>query len=260
MEIFFHKYHGTGNDFIILDNRDHRYEKLTASAICGLCDRRTGIGADGLLMLESAEGYDFRMLYFNADGKPGSMCGNGGRCLVAFAYEIGIQQQHYRFIASDGPHAAERLEDGRIRLHMIDVTGITASSGATVMNTGSPHYVQFVEDVSLINVFDAGRTVRYSPAFADQGINVNFVARTKKGITIRTYERGVEDETYSCGTGATACAIASTHENGHHAVSVQVKGGELEVEFTRINKETISDVRLIGPATHVFTGTTSIYV
>lgn len=260
MEIHFFKYHGTGNDFIILDNRDSRYASLTSMQIAQLCDRRTGIGADGLMLLELESGFDFRMQYYNADGKIGSMCGNGGRCLVAFAYMLGIQQQHYHFIASDGPHHAERLDDGRIRLQMTDVRGIAKQEGGYVLDTGSPHYVEFVELLNELDVVKAGRAIRNSPPFSKNGINVNFVLRTQSGIRIRTYERGVEDETYSCGTGATACAIVSSNQLGTQVVTVGVRGGELQVEFTRNSEQSISNIWLIGPAAFVYSGTVKAYV
>lgn len=251
----FYKYQGTGNDFIIIDNRDGRYYSLTEETVHRLCDRKFGIGADGLMLLESAEGYDFKMKYYNADGKEGSMCGNGGRCLVQFAKDMGINKTTYHFIAVDGAHDAEIREDGLIRLKMQDVVGIQDDNGDMILNTGSPHFIRFVDTVDHVDVFNEGTKIRYSDAYAKEGINVNFVEETNSGIRIRTYERGVEDETLSCGTGATAAAIASTSEDGQQTIPVAVLGGNLEISLNRINENEYTDVWLIGPAAFVFRGT-----
>lgn len=251
----FYKYQGTGNDFIIIDNRDGQYNNLTEETVNKLCDRKFGIGADGLMLLESADGYDFRMKYYNADGKEGSMCGNGGRCLVQFANDMGINKTKYHFIAVDGEHDADIREDGLISLKMQNVSGIEDIKGDMVLNTGSPHFIRFVDTVDHVDVFSEGTKIRYSDAFAKEGINVNFVEQTNNGIRIRTYERGVEDETLSCGTGATAAAIASTTEDGQQTIPVRVQGGNLEISLNRINAHEYSDIWLIGPATFVFRGT-----
>ncbi len=255
MQMEFYKYQGTGNDFIILDNRDGKYNGLSNEAINKLCDRNFGIGADGLMLLELADGYDFRMNYHNADGMEGSMCGNGGRCLVQFAKDMGIEKTHYRFIAVDGEHEAEIKPDGLIRLKMQDVFGVTDIRGDVVLNTGSPHFIRFVDTVDHVDIFSEGTKIRYNDTYANEGINVNFVEQTDNGIRIRTYERGVEDETLSCGTGATAAAIASATEDGPQIVSVAVQGGHLEIAFNRINPNQFSDIWLIGPAAFVFRGT-----
>ena len=257
MEISFFKYQGTGNDFVILDNRNRRYDSLSSSQIHLLCDRRFGIGADGLMLLNASDDFDFEMKYYNADGKEGSMCGNGGRCLVRFASHQGIIRTSYHFIATDGPHLAEISEQGDIRLKMQDVTEIREYHGDEVLNTGSPHYVKTVQDLDSYDVFHKGREIRYSSAFSPGGLNVNFVEPKSDGeISVRTYERGVEDETLSCGTGVTACAIANFHnEQGFNMVSVITRGGRLSVEFERSNDGRFTNVWLCGPAEKVFEGT-----
>ena len=258
MIIEFSKYHGTGNDFIIVDNRTGKYSNLSTQQVNYLCDRRFGIGGDGLMMLEDAEGFDFRMRYYNADGKEGSMCGNGGRCLVQFAKDSGIDNSSYQFIATDGPHEAIILENGLIKLKMQDVKGIEENGNNKILNTGSPHYIEYVKNVADVDVFNNGRKVRYSEAFKKTGINVNFVERINDGIKIRTYERGVEDETLSCGTGATAAALASSEKDGHQLINVKVQGGSLQIEFNRINDQEFNNIWLIGPAQFVFSGIITI--
>lgn len=258
MNIAFSKYHGTGNDFIILDNRTGVYNNLSVQQVNLLCDRRFGIGADGLMMLECAEGFDFRMRYFNADGKEGSMCGNGGRCLVQFAHEHGLKNSYYHFLASDGWHDAMILDNGFIKLKMQDVNGILFDGKDKILNTGSPHFIHYVEQLSDVDVCLAGRKIRYSEKYKAEGINVNFVKKSKDGISIRTYERGVEHETLSCGTGATAAALASSEKMGWQLIPVTVEGGLLHIEFDRINEQEFKNIWLIGPAEFVFSGTITI--
>jgi diaminopimelate epimerase len=258
MTVSFHKYQGTGNDFIILDNRDRQYSLLTADQIRRLCDRRYGIGADGLMMMQDREGYHFEMKYYNADGKEGSMCGNGSRCIVLFAWNAGIKKEHYKFLASDGPHEAEIDMDGNISVKMKDVPFIRKFHGDFILDTGSPHYVKMVNDVLNLDVFKKGRDIRYSKQFEQEGINVNFVEHLEDAdkILVRTYERGVEDETWSCGTGVTAAALVCYHnENGFNAVEVKTLGGTLLVKYDRINDESYTNIWLCGPAEKVFEGT-----
>ncbi|MEY2596016.1 MAG: hypothetical protein RI965_1288, partial [Bacteroidota bacterium] len=219
---------------------------------------RFGIGGDGLMMLEDADGFDFKMRYFNADGKEGSMCGNGGRCLVQFAKDSGIEKSSYHFIATDGPHDAIIQENGLIKLKMQDVSGIEESGRNKILNTGSPHFIQYVENVSDIDVFNIGKSIRYNEVFKSSGINVNFVEKTNNGIRLRTYERGVEDETLSCGTGATAAALASAEKDGHQIMNVKVQGGSLQIEFDRVSDQAFKNIWLIGPAEFVFSGNISI--
>jgi diaminopimelate epimerase len=260
MNLLFSKYQGTGNDFIILDNRDGRYDKLKLEQIHLLCDRRFGIGADGLMMLGNAEGYDFSMAYFNADGKEGSMCGNGGRCLVSFANHIGIHKTSYKFIATDGEHSAEIDLGGLVRLKMKDVDKVKQVNDHYELDTGSPHFVRFISEVKTFDVTKEGRAIRSSKEFLENGINVNFVQNVNDHtIFVRTYERGVEAETLSCGTGVTASALMAAHnDNGFNQVDVVTLGGKLSVEFDRTGENEFRNIWLIGPAAYVFSGQISV--
>ena len=255
MQINFSKYQGTGNDFIIIDNRD-KSVSLTEEQINHLCNRKFGIGADGLMLLQEEEGYDFEMIYYNADGKLGSMCGNGGRCLTQFAFDCGIKKHHYKFIASDGEHKASFADNGWVNLKMKDVDEIINLHGEYILNTGSPHYVKVVDDLDATDVFKIGREIRYSKDFEQDGINVNFVEQTgEDSIYVRTYERGVEDETLSCGTGVTASALVFYHnENGFNRIEVKTIGGNLAVEFDKVGDQKFQNIWLCGAATFVFKG------
>jgi len=254
MNIQFYKYQGTGNDFVILDNRTGEYNNLSNEQVKFLCERRFGIGADGLMLLNLAEGYDFEMKYYNADGGESTMCGNGGRCLVKFAYDMGIHKTAYHFIAVDGEHEAVFGDNNWVKLKMKDVDEIIEEHGDCIVDTGSPHYVKIVNDVSHFPVVDEGKRIRYSKEFKEHGINVNFVEVEDGEISVRTYERGVEDETFSCGTGVTASALVCAHNRGFNRVEVQTAGGRLAVEFDRIADNKYCDIWLCGPATHVFKG------
>lgn len=254
MNIQFYKYQGTGNDFVILDNRDAKYGGLTTDQIKFMCDRRFGIGADGLMLLNLIEGYDFEMKYYNADGGESSMCGNGGRCLVKFANDIGITKINYSFIAIDGPHEASFSNEGWVKLKMKDVNEMKEDDGDCIVDTGSPHYVKVVNDVKHFDVFEEGKRIRNSKKFKQEGINVNFVEVERGQIYVRTYERGVENETYSCGTGVTASALACAHNTGFNHVAVQTLGGQLAVEFKKDEEDHFSNIWLLGPATFVFKG------
>jgi diaminopimelate epimerase len=253
MKVEFLKYQGTGNDFVILDNRTEQYNQLTPAQIKFICDRRFGIGADGLMLLNQAEGYDFEMKYHNADGRESSMCGNGGRCLVKFAYDIGIRKTAYHFVAADGPHDATFGNQGWVRLKMKGVSEMDEDNGNCIVDTGSPHYVKIVNDVDQYNVFEEGKRIRNSKKFKEEGINVNFVELQQGQIYVRTYERGVENETYSCGTGVTASALACAHNTGFNRVEVKTLGGPLAVEFQKEGSR-FDDIWLCGPATFVFRG------
>lgn len=261
MNIPFFKYQGTGNDFILVDNRNNAYSGIPEQEIKRLCDRRFSIGADGLMMLNHKNGFDFEMKYFNADGKPGSMCGNGGRCIVRFAYDLGIHKESYHFMASDGEHLAE-IETGSniINLKMKDVPGYKEVDGHFIVDTGSPHYIEFVDDVMDMDVLKEGTEIRYSEPFAKEGINVNFVQnKSEEGIIVRTYERGVEDETFSCGTGVTACALVCHHNDvGYNDVTVTTKGGELVVKYDRSYENAFTNIWLCGPAEKAFEGKVDI--
>lgn len=252
----FYKYQGTGNDFIIIDNLQGDALQLKEEQVKHFCHRRFGIGADGLLIMRHKEGYDFEMIYYNADGRPGTMCGNGGRCMIQFAQDRGIHKYSYHFLAPDGKHEAEIDLHGNIRLKMQDVDSVEDLHGNCVLNTGSPHYVKFVNDVSDMDVVETGREIRYSNAYKKEGINVNFVQNLEEDeIFVRTYERGVEDETYSCGTGVTASALMSAHNyRGFNQVKVNTKGGILSVEFNKTDDNQFENIWLCGPAAFVFKG------
>jgi diaminopimelate epimerase len=257
MKIAFHKYQGTGNDFILIDNRLGEYNSLSSTQIRQICDRRFGVGADGLMLLEEHDIQDFKMVYFNSDGSGSTMCGNGGRCIVAFAHKLGIIQNKTSFEAIDGQHDASIDENGNVSLKMSDVSNIEINEDHYYLNTGSPHYVQFVKDpIKNIDVFKQGRAIRYSERFATVGTNVNFVQLTNDGLFVRTYERGVENETYSCGTGVTASAISAAIETNTHekAFNIETFGGKLRVMFNR-NGNNFNNIYLNGPATFVFEGT-----
>jgi diaminopimelate epimerase len=251
----FYKYQGTGNDFIIIDDRSQTFQ-LDTEAIAKLCHRRFGIGADGLMLLQPAEGYDFRMVYYNSDGTPGTMCGNGGRCLVRFAADQGIVTDKAYFIAVDGPHLAH-ITPSTISLQMQDVANIAQHDDDYFTNTGSPHVVRYVQQVQFTDVKNIGSAIRYSEAYKGQnGTNVNFAEKLNpQTIFVRTYERGVEDETYSCGTGVTAAALVSNATKGMSSpIQIKTLGGELAVQFDGNSTNGYSQIFLIGPAKHVFTG------
>jgi diaminopimelate epimerase len=259
MKLQFSKYQGTGNDFIIIDDRTNALQ-LPAEKVNKLCNRHFGIGADGLMLLRSNPAYDFEMIYYNADGNESSMCGNGGRCLVRFAYDNGIKKSNFKFIAVDGEHEAELAEHNWVHLKMKNVTDIHEDHGDFVLDTGSPHYVKPVTDALATNVVEEGKAIRYSKEFEAEGINVNFVEATDSDkIIVRTYERGVEDETLSCGTGVTASAIVFAHNDiGFNRIEVKTLGGKLAVEFDKINDNHFKNIWLCGPAHLVFKGEVEI--
>ena len=251
----FSKYHGTGNDFIIIDDRSNSFS-LDQTAIANLCHLRFGVGADGLMLLQEAAGYDFKMVYFNADGTEGSMCGNGGRCLVRFASDLGIVSEKAHFIASDGPHLAY-ITPENISLQLQDVSEIEQHEDDYYTNTGSPHVIRFVSQIQFLDVKNTGAAIRHSDRYQTQnGTNVNFVEKLDpKTIFVRTYERGVEDETYSCGTGVTASAlVCNTFKGMSSPVHIKTLGGELAVQFEGNSLEGFTNIFLIGPAKHVFNG------
>ncbi len=254
MNIKFHKYHGTGNDFIIIDDSQVT-KKLDNIQIKLLCDRRFGIGADGLMLLKSHYSYDFQMVYYNSDGFIGTMCGNGGRCITAFAKKIGLIENKATFLANDGVHETFIDENDIVTVKMIDVAEINEQSLYSFIDTGSPHYVEFVDKVDEVDVYKRGRQIRYSDMFKD-GTNVNFVCRNDAGISVRTYERGVEEETLSCGTGAVASAIAYYLKDKSIGKNIKVKarGGDLNVSFDEENN-VFTNIYLTGAAEFVFSGT-----
>ena len=252
----FSKYQGSGNDFIIIDNRLGTYDAIKERQVSHLCHRRFGIGADGLMLLNLKEGYDFEMKYYNADGKLASMCGNGGRCIVKFAASLGIHKNVYRFLAADGDHEGEIDLAGIVRLKMGNVNKVEVHSNYFVLDTGSPHYVKYVKDIMKTNVQEAGKAIRNSDKYAEKGINVNFIESIEEDmIYVRTYERGVEDETYSCGTGVTAAALVAAHnDNGFNRVEVKTPGGRLSVEFEKSDENHFENIWLAGPANLVYEG------
>lgn len=261
MKLFFYKYQGAGNDFLLVDNRqlavDHHHPEL----ISALCDRHFGVGGDGIMFLQDAPGYDFEMVYYNSDGQPSSMCGNGGRCIVAFAKHLGIVSTETNFLAVDGPHYAKISASGDwVSLQMIDVADISRDENAYVLNTGSPHYVLPVTDLEQRDVFTEGRAIRNSPRYAEKGLNVNFVEDAGDHYFVRTYERGVENETFACGTGVTAVALAMAQQKdlrGDLVTPVRVLGGNLSIRFHYDGRH-FTRIFLEGPAKLVFEGTAEI--
>jgi len=254
MNINFTKYHGTGNDFIMIDDRSESFDESDVKLIEAMCSRRFGIGADGLILLRNEEQHDFKMVYFNSDGRQSSMCGNGGRCLVHFAHSLGVFEASCKFVAIDGDHLGEVLGDGTVKLKMGDVNEINSDGSDFVLDTGSPHYVQQVHNILEMDVKRDGAAIRYSDKYKVQGINVNFIQLEDGILNVATYERGVEDETYSCGTGVTASAlIAHQRHSIKSPVSIKTKGGELKVHFKK-SSNGYDDIWLEGPAIKVFDG------
>ena len=253
----FYKYQGAGNDFVLIDNRKQTFDPKDSNLVHQLCDRRFGIGADGLMLLQNHTEYDFEMLYFNADGQPGSMCGNGGRCIVAFAKHLGIIGTQTNFLAVDGPHHAKITAKGDwVDLQMIDVSEIHRDGDAYVLNTGSPHYVKQVTGLKEMDVFKTGGKIRNNPTYQKDGINVNFVEDQGDHLFVRTFERGVEDETFACGTGVTAVALAMAKHHGktgNQTTEIEVLGGNLRIGF-HYDGEKFTRVFLCGPAELVFEG------
>jgi len=253
--ITFYKYQGTGNDFIIIDNRNLTFPKENISLIAKLCNRNFGIGADGLMLIEKSDSYDFKMVYFNADGNIGSMCGNGGRCIVALAYKLNIISSKTTFEAIGNIYHAN-IENNIISLNMNDVNNIELQEDYVFLNTGSPHHVTFEENLTNLNVAEKGKKIREGSPYFKEGTNVNFVEQVNKNtFKVRTYERGVEGETLSCGTGVTAVAIASHQlkKTKQNTIILQTLGGDLEVGF-KTNNNCYTNITLKGPATFVFKG------
>lgn len=256
MKHTFYKYQGTGNDFVMVDNRDDIFPKNDTKLIAHLCDRKFGVGADGLILLENDGSTDFRMVYYNSDGNESTMCGNGGRCIVAFARQLGVIDDETDFEAVDGRHHATIAHDGTVSLHMKDVNTISVYENYVFLDTGSPHHVEIVEDLETFDVYKVGNSIRYSGLYGDKGSNVNFVAPAGDDkFAVRTYERGVEDETLSCGTGVTAVAIAMKVLGNAQSNNVQLitPGGNLKVSFNQEGKQ-FNNIYLTGPAKFVFSG------
>ncbi len=253
MEITFYKYQGTGNDFVMIDDRSETFDTSDLDLVAKLCDRKFGIGADGLILIRYIEGYDFEMIYFNADGSQ-SMCGNGARCAVAFSSFLGIVNEKTKFLAIDGPHEAE-ISDGSVQLLMGEVEKIEEKADDFFVNTGSPHHIRLVEKLADYPVLIEGKTIRYDNSYSPAGTNVNFVEPISEDeIFVRTYERGVENETLSCGTGVTAAALVFGKDKNTAEIKINTLGGKLSVKFTSGPNGGFTDIWLIGPAEQVYCG------
>ncbi len=249
----FHKYQATGNDFILIDNQaltvNHSVELAQK-----LCDRKFGIGSDGLIIIQPHPEYDFEMIFYNPDGSQ-SLCGNGSRCAVNFAKELGLVKKSCTFLAFDGPHEASIFDNGIVRFKMNDVHSVRSMNDGTFVDTGSPHLMVYLDNVMEHDIVDMGKTIRYNDQFKAEGVNVNFLEmRNDNSIFVRTYERGVENETLSCGTGVTASALASSSKGLKSPINIKTKGGELSVEF-EVENEGFKNIYLIGPAKKVYEGT-----
>ncbi|ADV47369.1 diaminopimelate epimerase [Cellulophaga sp. E16_2] len=254
MKLTFYKFQGTGNDFVMVDNRQNLFDKKDTKLIAFLCDRRFGVGADGLILLENEDGLDFKMVYFNSDGNESTMCGNGGRCLVSFANYLGIIENSASFNAIDGLHKAS-IKEGLVSLQMKNVSEIKEKPNAVFLDTGSPHHVQLVANLKDFNVKKEGARLRYG-VYGEKGSNINFVEQIDAvNFSVRTYERGVEDETLSCGTGVTAAAIAmhKTAKTAGNEIYIKALGGDLTIRFD-VEDGVYSNVFLTGPAKFVFKG------
>lgn len=254
MIISFNKYHGTGNDFVIIDNRLLTFDKKNTKLVAEMCSRRFGIGADGLILLENHAEHDFEMVYYNADGNESTMCGNGGRCIVAFAKKIGVIKNTANFMAIDGFHQATINEQFEVDLQMKNVDEIELVDGDFVLDTGSPHYVKIVTEFTEDFVNEA-RAIRNNDTFRKEGINVNFIKKINDTeVEIRTFERGVEDETFACGTGCVASALSIMNQNKNtETIHLKTKGGNIRVKAQK-KSDTYTDVWLFGPTKYVFEG------
>ncbi|MFD1315795.1 diaminopimelate epimerase [Namhaeicola litoreus] len=261
MEINFYKYQGTGNDFILIDNRELQFPSTDYDLVQKLCHRQFGIGADGLMLLERSDRADFKMIYYNADGKIGSMCGNGGRCIVAFAHQLGLIENNTCFEAPDGLHQAQ-IKNNWVTLEMSDVDEIKVFNDYVFLDTGSPHHVCFKMNLEETDVYQEGKLIRNGAPYFEKGTNVNFVEIISENeLKVRTYERGVENETLSCGTGVTASAISAAHLNHTKKLplKIQTLGGNLEINFFQDKEQSLyKNITLSGPATFVFKGVYSL--
>ncbi|MDB9932414.1 diaminopimelate epimerase [Flavobacteriales bacterium] len=253
MKMNFYKYQGTGNDFVMIDNRQNKIDKSDLKLVAKLCDRKFGIGADGLILIENHPEVDFDMIYFNADGTK-SFCGNGSRCAVAFANYLGIIENKTTFNAIDGIHEAT-INRELIELKMGDVSNVEQGQDYFFIETGSPHYIQYTASVQEIEIVPTAHKVRYNERFKEKGTNVNFVQKVGETLEMRTYERGVEDETLSCGTGATAVALSGAIKHGLTSpVAIKVQGGDLQIKFNQISDNEFDNIWLIGKGEQVYSG------
>lgn len=263
MNIKFYKYNGAGNDFVMLDNRTGWFDWENKAMIAHLCDRKFGVGADGIILLQNypvepgtGTQHAFEMLYANSDGSRGSMCGNGGRCIVAFAHQLGIikEGEMTTFMGPDGVHEGILTDPGNVKLDMIDVKNIQERNGLTFVNTGTPHHIQYVPNLLQFPIVDEARKLRDRCGEVG-GINVNYVEQVDGQWHVRTYERGVEDETLACGTGATATALTIAQQKGIPSpIDIHMPGGVLTISFDYNPEEGFTNVWLEGPATFVFEG------
>ena len=255
MELSFSKYQGTGNDFILVDNRENIFP-LEKAQIERLCDRKFGIGADGVMLIENHPDLDYRMFFFNPDGSE-SLCGNGSRCAFEFARSLGIVESEATFETTDGIHKA-KLSENNVSISLFDVPSVEHVNNDFYIDTGSPHYVRIVDDLDTVDVVEEGREIRYSENYSGQnGTNVNFAQHLQDRVIVRTYERGVEDETLSCGTGVTAVALVAGQLGYDSPVEIETLGGKLRVEFKRADTG-FQDIWLTGPVKFVFEGTIDI--
>ncbi len=253
MILEFQKYHGNGNDFILVDNRDGRYQ-LSLDQIRKICHRRFGIGSDGIIFIEKESDVDYHMNFYNPDGSQ-SFCGNGSRCALDFANKLGIINNEARFLAIDGIHEAQ-INGDEMRIHMSDVSNVEIAEDHIYLNTGSPHYINFVENIGKINVVSEGQAIRYNERFKEVGTNVNFVQLFEDHIESRVYERGVENETYSSGTGSTAQALASFIRKPDlgRDIAVKTRGGVINISFELTGSDSFTKIWLKGKVEHVFSG------
>ncbi|MCK4661521.1 MAG: diaminopimelate epimerase [Bacteroidales bacterium] len=257
MKLKFYKYQATGNDFIIIDNRNNIFDKNNPEIIRFLCNRRFGIGADGVILIENHPELHFSMKYFNSNGNEGTMCGNGGRCSVSFSNHIGLIDKYCEFEAIDGIHHAEIISSNYVKLELKDVNKIEEGTSHFYLNTGSPHYVKFINNIKQFKVYDEGKKIRYNDRFKKLGTNVDFVEIFKNFINVRTYERGVENETLSCGTGVVASALSYflLKNSCENVVKVVTKGGNIKVSFEyNKNKNLFNNIWLEGAVENVFKG------
>jgi len=263
MNRIFYKYQGAGNDFIIIINHDGFFNQVSKELISNLCDRKFGIGADGLILINECREADFEMIYFNSDGNESSMCGNGGRCVIALNYKEGLIGKKAVFKAIDGFHEGVVLENATIKIKMQDIEDIEIEDSIYIIDSGSTHYVKFVENVKQIDLVNEGRKIRNSDRFKSDGVNVNFAQIEKDHIFLRTYERGVEDETLSCGTGVVATAVANAIKGNNEkntSTLINTPGGQLKVQFKRISENKFEDIWLEGPTQFVFQGELNVDV
>ena len=256
--IEFFKYQGTGNDFVMIDDRSESFDLENHALIARVCHRRFGVGADGLILIRNHDQADFEMIYYNADGLLTSLCGNGSRCVVQFAHQLEMITNQCSFMTVEGILEA-RIKDGLVHLKMPDIVGIESHKNHYFLNTGSPHHICFVDDVENYDVFSQGKKIRNGAPYYKEGTNVNFVKSISDDqIFVRTYERGVEDETLSCGTGVTAAALVQGLKGGNSPIKVLTLGGELQISFEKNSDNTFKNIHLIGTASLVFGGEISL--